>query len=88
MVFRVLIYTANQLTRPFQTESIDYEGIGILLPRIFVADRTVLEFLTYDFDLLVVLLTVFPLLDVVDTVAVGALDLLHGGAIYGVHELH
>ena len=63
-------------------------GISLLFPRIVVTDRTVLKLLTYDLDFLVVLLTVFPLLDVVDAVAVGALYLLHGGAIYGVHEFY
>ena len=49
-----------------------------LLPRIVVSDGSVLELLAHDLDLLVVVLTVFPLLDVVDAVAVGALQLLHG----------
>ena len=88
MVYRVLIYTANQLTRPFQTESIDYEGVGILLPRIVVGNGAILKFLTYDFNLFVVLLAILPLLNVVDAVAVGALQLLHSSTFNGVHELH
>ena len=63
-------------------------GGSFLFPRIVVGDGAVLELLAHDLYFLVVLLTVFPLLDVVDAVAVGALDLLHGGAVYGVHELY
>jgi len=39
-------------------------GGSFLFPRIVVGDGAVLELLTYDLNLLVVLLTVFPLLDV------------------------
>ena len=51
-------------------------------------DRTVLEFLAHDLNLLEVLLAVLPLLDVVDAVAVGTFQLLHGCTIDGVHKLH
>ena len=64
------------------------DSSGVLLPRIVIADGTVLEFLAHDLDLLVMLLTIFPLLNVVDAVAVGALQLLHGCAIDGVDELY
>ena len=59
-----------------------------LLPRIIVAYGAVLELLAYDLDLLEVLLSILPLLYVVDTVAVSALELLHGCAVNCVHELH
>ncbi len=59
-----------------------------LLPRIIVAYGAVLELLAYDLDLLVMLLTIFPLLNIVDAIGVGALQLLHGCTVYGVHELH
>ena len=39
-------------------------GGSFLFPRIVVTDGAVLELLTYDLNLLVVLLTVFPLLAV------------------------
>ena len=67
--------------------AIDY-SLNRLLPRIVESYWSVFELLAYDLNLLEVLLAVFPLLYVVDTVAVSALELLHGCAINCVHELH
>ena len=67
--------------------AIDY-SLNRLLPRIVETNRSVLELLAYDLDFLEVLLAILPLLYVVDTVAVSALELLHGCAVNGVHELH
>ena len=74
-------------TSPFQIFYCDY-SLNRLLPRVVESNRTVLEFLTYNLDLLIVLLAIFPLLYVVDTVAVSALELLHGCAVNSVHELN
>jgi hypothetical protein len=77
IVVRALIYTANQLTRPLQAKSIDYEGIGKLLPGILVGNGAVLECLTRKENLLIVLLAVLPELLIVYTVATSTLQLLH-----------
>ena len=50
----------------------------LLLPGVLVADRTVLELLAAEQDLLVVLLTVCPVLLIVRAVASGTLQALHG----------
>ncbi len=70
------------------TEVTFFYNSSRLLPRIVEGDGTVLEFLAYDLDLLEMLLAVFPLLNIVDAVAVGTLELLHGCTVDGVHELH
>ena len=59
-----------------------------LLPGILKSDGAVLELLTYDLDVLVVLLAVCPVLLVLHTVAACALQLLHVLAVDGVLELH
>jgi hypothetical protein len=64
------------------------DSSGVLLPGIIITDGTVLELLAHNLDLLVMLLTVLPLLDIVDTVAVGAFELLHGCTVNGVNKLH
>ena len=56
----------------------DYITMLFLLPRILVTYGTVLELLTAEQDLLVVLLTVCPVLLVVRAVASGTLQALHG----------
>ena len=63
-------------------------SLNRLLPGILKAYRAVLELLTYDLDVLVVLLAVCPVLLVLHAVATCALELLHVLTVDGVLELH
>ena len=70
-------FAPNRLTLSRAQASLALPSLSRLFPRILVSNGTVLELLANNLHLLEVLLTVFPLLLVVDAVATCALQLLH-----------
>ena len=72
------IQNKNPQSLDLKTAGSCFEIMILLVPRILVTYGAVLEFLTAEYDLLVVLLTVSPVLLVVYAVATGTLQGLHG----------